>query len=242
MKRDNDTLAILETLEMGPYDHPPPSDDPSFNQVEPHSGIRLESVHNFSYCWCLTQGRKRMMSHEDLSDFLRGRYYLSPANLYSAARPSKHRQEYEIPVEGEWVTIAVVAERGEVKLSYRGVSQADDEEGDDIKKSSETKQKNGPKKYCTVRLVDLGGASSEGKGKAVRGDAHLNMILFEADIVNTSREKDSRSVERTYKGGSGGAFEQSSSFPEGTVIAVCSPRVLKPYQVCTDPTKLTSFY
>ena len=167
------------------------------------------------------------MSHEDLCDFLRGRFYLSPAKLYSIARPSKHRQEYEVPIEGEWVTIAVVAERGEVKVSYRGASHADDDDKD----QSETTHKNGPKKYSTIRLVDLGGASADGKGKAVRGDAHLNMILFEADLVKTSREKSSRGAERSYKGGSGGAFEHSSSFPEGTVVAICSPRVLKPYQV-----------
>jgi minichromosome maintenance protein 10 len=168
-----------------------------------------------------------MVSHEDLCEFLRGRFYVSPAKLYSVARPSKHRQEYEVPIEGEWVTIAVVAERGEVKVSYRGASHADDDND-----QSETNRRNGPKKYITIRLVDLGGASADGKGKAVRGDAHLNMILFEADLVKASREKSSRGVERSYKGGSGGAFEHSSSFPEGTVIAICTPKVLKPYQVC----------
>jgi minichromosome maintenance protein 10 len=40
IKRD-DNLAIIEDLQMGPYGHPPLVDDPEFNTLEPHSGIRL---------------------------------------------------------------------------------------------------------------------------------------------------------------------------------------------------------
>jgi minichromosome maintenance protein 10 len=37
--------------------------------------------------------------------------------LYSVVRLEATRQAYEVPVEGDWVTIAVVAERGDVKLT-----------------------------------------------------------------------------------------------------------------------------
>lgn len=178
--------------------------------------------------------RKRTTSHEDVYELMRGRYYLSPAVLYSIARPSRSRQEYEVPVEGEWVVIAVVAERGDVKVSQRSISQTE-EEG--VTNAESISQKNGPKKYATIRLVDLGGSSFDTKGKAVRGDAQLNMILFEADQVTTTRdEPSSRAVKRAYKGGSGGAFEQFSSYMEGNVIAICSPKVLKPYQVWQEST------
>lgn len=40
LKRD-DRLALVEELERGPYEFTPPSDDPDFLQLEPHSGIRL---------------------------------------------------------------------------------------------------------------------------------------------------------------------------------------------------------
>lgn len=43
LKRD-DRLALVEDLERGPYEFTPPSDDPTFHQLEPHSGIRLSSV------------------------------------------------------------------------------------------------------------------------------------------------------------------------------------------------------
>jgi len=40
LKRD-DRLALVEELERGPYKFTPPSDDPDFLRLEPHSGIRL---------------------------------------------------------------------------------------------------------------------------------------------------------------------------------------------------------
>ncbi|KAG8770329.1 hypothetical protein FRC20_004080 [Serendipita sp. 405] len=226
VQRDAETLAIIEKLEMGPYDHPTLEEDPGFQTLEPHSNIRLS---------------KRTLPHEDVSDFMRGRYFLSPSLIYSLARPSTNRQGYELPVDNEWVTIAIVAERGDIKLSQGGIRSTTPEKTDRKEKGKEKGVKEegkeeeerriGPRKYATVRLVDFGTASSEGKGKAVRGDAHLNMMLFEADSVSTVRESGSRRVERTYKGGSGGAFEQSSKYAAGSVIAICSPRILKPYQV-----------
>jgi len=40
LKRD-DRLALVEEFERGPYKFTPPSDDPDFLRLEPHSGIRL---------------------------------------------------------------------------------------------------------------------------------------------------------------------------------------------------------
>lgn len=40
----DERLALIEDLEPGPYDHKPPSDDPTFDKLEPHSGINLLSV------------------------------------------------------------------------------------------------------------------------------------------------------------------------------------------------------
>lgn len=46
-KRD-DNLALIEDLEIGPYEHKAPFDDPHFEQLEPNSGIRLSCVVNIS--------------------------------------------------------------------------------------------------------------------------------------------------------------------------------------------------
>ena len=40
----DDQLAIIEDLRPGPEEHKPPPDDPNFDKVEPHSGIRLRCV------------------------------------------------------------------------------------------------------------------------------------------------------------------------------------------------------
>ena len=40
----DERLALIEDLEPGPYDHKPSSDDPTFDKLEPHSGINLLSV------------------------------------------------------------------------------------------------------------------------------------------------------------------------------------------------------
>ena len=182
----------------------------------------------------------RAVSHQDVCEFLRGRYYLSPSTIYSIARPSKDRQKYDIPVEAEWVTIAVVAERGKIKIQNGPIKAAENMEKVGDEAQSET-GRIGSKKYTTLRLVDLCGSSSGDNSKAPRGDAYLNMMLFEAEAVTTSKTQNSRAVERSYRGGSGGAFEQSSRFPEGSVIAICSPRVLRPYQVCRVALSLHSF-
>jgi minichromosome maintenance protein 10 len=38
----DDSLAVTENLELGPIEHKPPIDDPSFERLEPYSGIHLK--------------------------------------------------------------------------------------------------------------------------------------------------------------------------------------------------------
>ena len=132
----------------------------------------------------------RTMPHEDFQDYLRGRYYLSPSKLYSVVRLSPNKQGYDVPVEGDWVTIAVVAERGPVKYSRApvGVGQDDkaklSDEEDDVKdlkldelpkplnpyqnanrwkgkaKANDEPPKPTGKKYMSMKLVDFGCRSS----------------------------------------------------------------------------------
>jgi minichromosome maintenance protein 10 len=48
---------------------------------------------------------------------MHGRYYLSPSTLYSIVRLAPNKQAYDVPVDGDYVIIAVVAERGPVRVS-----------------------------------------------------------------------------------------------------------------------------
>ncbi|KAF7977888.1 hypothetical protein HWV62_2434 [Athelia sp. TMB] len=169
LKRD-DQLALIEDLEPGPYDHKPPIDDPFFKTLEPNSGIRLSS---------------RSVPHDDIQEYLTARYYLSPSRLYSVIRLQPNKQGYDVPVEGDWVTIAVVAERGPIKYSRAPVTIGPEDEGaqegdgsnelvgdgrgrfqfadpkSNGKGKGKDKAKDAPykksgKKYLTIKLVDFG--------------------------------------------------------------------------------------
>ncbi|EIW76628.1 hypothetical protein CONPUDRAFT_92621 [Coniophora puteana RWD-64-598 SS2] len=244
-------MAIIEDLTMGSAEHTAPAYDPSFEQLEPNSGIRLSS---------------RSLPHDDLQDYLRGRYYLSPSKLYSVIRLSPNKQGYDVPVDGDWVTIAVVAERGPVKVSRAPVSitpgeddgQASDGEhagatasdgkkgyngngkdkwkgngkGKGKGKEDEEAPKPSGKKYVNMRLIDFGARtrSSATGGKAVvRGDAFLSLLLFEADTFDEITEEGGRK-RKVYRGGSRGAYEAMSRLKEGDVIALLNPKVLRPFQ------------
>ncbi|KAJ6463508.1 hypothetical protein C8R45DRAFT_911723 [Mycena sanguinolenta] len=218
----DDRLAIIENLDIGPADHKPCFDDPHFQQLEPNSGIRLSS---------------RTVPHEDLQDHLRGRYYLSPSRLYSAVRLLPDKQGYDVPVAGDWITIAVVAERGPYKYSKAPVEITPDEEDGRKGKAKEPPKPSG-KKFINLKLVDFGAtarsASSATGGKAViRGDALLSLLLFESDGFETVPQDEGR-PKKVYRGGSRGAFEEMCDLKEGDVVALLNPRILKPFQRSND--------
>jgi len=185
------------------------------------------------------------MSHEDVQEFFRARYYLSPSLLYSIIRPDKHRSGYDVAVEGDWVTIAVIAERGKIQVS-RGFTNNDDRLDEDEgaeDKPSKGKNKHhkvndaskGGRKYVSIKLVDFGHRSKTGGKSSSSGDALLTLLLFEAETVSVAPKDPNGKVHGStiYKGGSGGAFEELlPKLREGAVIAILNPRVLRPYQVC----------
>lgn len=175
--------------------------------------------------------------------------------------PSK--QGYDVPVEGDWVTIAVVAERGPLRYTKAPVGIGKDDKDvtsdaeDDVKtltleqplkptnayhhnmkpranKGKEAEpQKPSGKKYINLKLIDFGcrtRSSASGGRAAIRGDAFLSLLLFEADRVDLV-ERDDGAKEKVYKGGSRGAFEKLSKLKEGSVVAFLNPRILKPFQV-----------
>ncbi|KAJ3913601.1 hypothetical protein F5877DRAFT_52032 [Lentinula edodes] len=234
-KRD-ENLAIIESLELGPTEHKPPFDDPHFERVEPNSGIRLKS---------------RILPHEDLQDHLRGRYYLSPSRLYSSISLTPDKSGYDVPVDGDWITIAVVAERGPIKYTNPPVGIAKEEEADEdgapsagqgkgkdnIVRKNKSKPSDAPnprRRYVNVKLIDFGSrksSSSESKGH-ILGDAFLTLLLFEAEAVDLITEEYGKKLahpRKMYRGGSGGAFEAMAKLKEGDVIALLNPRIMKPF-------------
>jgi minichromosome maintenance protein 10 len=250
-KRD-DRLALIEELEPGPYEHKAPFDDPHFERLEPHSRICLKCVTVIPDVSLghplLMFTRSRSIPHADIQEYLTGRFYISPSRLYSIVRLLPNQQGYDVPVAGDWVTIAVVAERGEIKHTRAPVGIGrDGEDGDGLeggskapkkfkgKKNPGSPQKPG-KKYVNIKLIDFGARSSTESsatgGKAViRGDAFLNLLLFEADSFDVISGNDGMRPQKIYRGGSRGAFEAMSKLKEGDVVALLNPKILKPFQV-----------
>ncbi|CAE6461721.1 unnamed protein product [Rhizoctonia solani] len=227
----NDDMTVKEELPLGPIDHPAPFDDPRWERREPYSGIHLSS---------------RKLPFDEFQEFMYGRVYLSPSKLYSVARLSPDRSAYDVPVEGDWVTIAVIAERGQVQVSKRGnrggqqaKKSGQSNGGQNTNEDEDEDSRPAPreKKYMRLLLVDFGYRASEDKEKPTpkeqtKGDALLNMILFEADSARTEDGQATKGKGKgvTYKGGSGGAFEACAKLREGAVLAILNPRVLKPFQ------------
>ncbi|KAK0456997.1 hypothetical protein EV421DRAFT_1729499 [Armillaria borealis] len=162
-----------------------------------------------------------------------GRFYISLSRPYSRLRLLPDKRGYHVPVCDDWVTIAVVAERGPIKFSKAPVTIEADDEGGKTDAKGKGKQKQRPpkpsgKKYVNMKLVDFGSrsrsASSATGGKAViRGDAFLSLLLFESDSFDVEpRENGSKG--RIYKGGSRSAFESMSTLKRGDVIALMNPQ------------------
>ena len=206
--------------------------------------------------------RSRQLPYEDLQAYMSGRYYVSPSKLYSVVRAQPggatgaQGQAYDVPVVGDWVTIAVVAGRSPVRISRApvavGPGEARDADDPDPtptssvtrnpksagRKDPEPGPRVGGRKYVNMTLIDFGarggggGGSSNGSKKGTsRGDAVLSLLLFESDTYDTVSRGDGLLPEKIYKGGSRGAFEFMAKLREGSVIALLNPRVLKPLQV-----------
>ena len=211
--------------------------------------LRIKKNENDVYGIC----RSRKLSHEDLQAYMTGRYYISPSRLYSVVRAQPgagagaRGQVFDVPVIGDWVTIAVIAERSPIRVSRAPVTLGPGEarDADDpgpaptssapqAARNSKSGNKDQPpitgRKYVNLTLIDFGVSGKKGTS---RGDAALSLLLFEADSYDTVSRGNNLLPEKIYKGGSRGAFEAMAKLREGSVIALLNPRVLKPLQVAS---------
>jgi minichromosome maintenance protein 10 len=148
------------------------------------------------------------------------------------------KQAYDVPVACDWVTIAVVAERGPIRFSRAPVDLEPDEDARKKKKGAkQEEQKPTGKRYVNLELIDFGarsGGSSTGGKSVIRGDAFLSLLLFEADTFDVIKGSAGQKDKKVYKGGSKGAFEFMAKVKEGDVVALLNPRVLRPFQRSTE--------
>ncbi|KAH7100487.1 hypothetical protein BKA62DRAFT_639912 [Auriculariales sp. MPI-PUGE-AT-0066] len=229
-KRD-ESLKLVEELKMGPYEHKPIPSDPNFKTIEPHSRIRLSG---------------RRVPHEEFADMLRGRYYISPSQLYSVARLQPDRS-FDVPVDSDWVTVAVVAHRSPILASVSRHNEDDSVEGNSKKRksgptkgaeeasasTSQPKSKPIGSRFVRLTLIDFG--TRDMATGAVRGDAELNLLLFEHNSNGSGPrtgqvQYNSVTGQRLNMPGARSAFEDLSNLREGTVVALLNPRILRPQQ------------
>lgn len=184
-----------------------------------------------------------------------GRYYLSPSLLYSirqkaAARGKGKDGDYEIPVEGEWVTIACVTgiarewttggkkdkNRLDKDRMYRREWYEDDfmdPEEEAMQRSNRNKKKDdqdGTKYIKDGRLYFLTDIGSQAWGPETpdggpEGHHELKLLTYKS----RGQDKEGR-----YFGGTKGTYEKLGRYCHGQVIAIITPRVLAPKTQDTD--------
>lgn len=248
-ERDAD-LAVEHELKIGPGEFGlDPEGEEEWRSLEPNSGIRLSWVTDVLRPVLPADPvlSKRVLPHDQVQDHLYGRYFLKPPQLYSLARLSRDGATYDIPVDGDFVTIAVVAERGDIRVSgsREAASDDDDEEEEDDegdgppkaktkafgkgkgKGKHENKKKRPPRKYINLKLVALPPRNKSLGAASVGGDAYLQLLLFESDAI-VRKDDGQGGVVREYRGGSGGAYEKWCNLAVGSVVALLNPRVLRP--------------
>ncbi|KAE8260680.1 hypothetical protein A4X13_0g204 [Tilletia indica] len=210
--RDENMTIIIEDMPLGPQEFPHPPGDPSFNFLEPYSGIRL---------------RSRTLPFDRFQQIMEYCRYVSPSTLYAMVQQyhDPNRQsgpnfrtdgKYTLPIEGDWVVIGVLAEKSQIRITKGGKGRQDsddeqdrdpareglelDEEGNQIQKNKKNpdahlRPHTEPRKYMAWKLVDFGNTSSAPGGDTRTrgtdsGDCVLSLQLFAADEELTPDKED----------------------------------------------------
>ncbi|CAD6886206.1 unnamed protein product [Tilletia laevis] len=216
--RDENMTVIIEDIPLGPVDFPHPPGDPSFNTLEPYSGIRL---------------RNRALPFDQFQSIMEYTRYISPSTLYAMVQQyhdPNHQSgynfrtdgKYTLPIEGDWVVIGVLAEKSQIRITKggKGRQDSDDEkdpaaegldfDGQGNAQNRSKKRNNGadpnpslrpysePRKYMAWKLVDFGSSSSAPGGDSRTrgtdsGDCVLSLQLFAADeALEAPKDDESR--------------------------------------------------
>ncbi|GAA6053752.1 hypothetical protein JCM3770_005100 [Rhodotorula araucariae] len=256
--------TLIETVHIGPREFRAPADDPTWERVEPYSGIRL---------------RERLLPHAQLDMMLEGRYHLTPSQIYTLARVDSRKRIDLDPevIDSDFVVIGVLAWKDEVRFLNAGAmgkkapgkegdgsSGDDDEDGDEGEGAPTAKGGKGKSKgkakdmegdgerdalyrapskrqrrqrYQRFELVDLSSTATSGAA-----DGRLSVMLVQADSEDKAIDDDGNEVS-VYKGQSGGAFEKFWKETAGAVVAIINPSFLphnKDFSYTLKPTSADS--
>lgn len=147
-----------------------------------HSTIVSSNLFNYLFIILIVDRSSRMIPHDEFQDHLRGRFYLSPSKLYSVIRLLPNKQGYDVPVCGDWLTIAVVAERGQVKYSRAPVGIGRDDGAQEVEKEDSLDNINldgsaNPNPY--PRKFQRGPAKKKDEAPKPSGKRYVNLKLID---------------------------------------------------------------
>lgn len=183
------------------------------------------------------------MPHEQVQRLLSDRYHLSPSQIYSLARIDNRRQVH-VDVDADFVIIGVLAWKDEIrflhsnplaeprketpeqeKRRHRYGEKADplklpDDARPAVELFARQTKRQKKQRYIRFELVDLSTEQA-----AASGTGTLNVMLVEADSVDTGYDDDGLEVP-IYRGQSGGAYEKYWKESPGAVVAIINPQFL----------------
>lgn len=240
-------LTIRTEIPMGPISFQAPLGDPQFTKLEPNSNVRLKQR---------KLSHPDLQDHLYGRYMVRINQLYSIVRKLDNGR-SKGGTEWDIPLVGDWVLFAVIGEKGDFKLTNPSNQSFDpksslksdqpknpsesagnhddlteslrqDDEAQQSIHATEFSQQARPRKrkhFVNLKLIDM-----SSKTISRSGSGFLNMLLFEAEeeILTKTVNGDGVPVsKKTYRGGSGGAYEKFWKEQPGTLMAILNPKVLK---------------
>lgn len=163
-----------------------------------------------------------MISHEDVQEHLSQRYHITPSLLYSIVRPGRSGSELEVPLDGDFIIIGVLAEKSDIRMqanpaikappknpkkSKKGKGkQVDREDADELQDSEADEEeeeepavveKKQPKRFVIFKLLDM--RLKRGQTTA-SGDGALTVFLFESTSSSTLHDVEQEEVATTSRG------------------------------------------
>ncbi|KAI7938857.1 hypothetical protein MJO28_014436 [Puccinia striiformis f. sp. tritici] len=239
-------LTIKLQIRRGPIDFKPSSTDPTFTDHEPNSETRLKRrtlAHHTLQDYLADRYVVRINELYAIIRKVEGNGFQSG-------------NDWNVPLIGDWVLFGVIGQKSDFKnttpyiasqvnrlttqpqshtpsKSKKLVDKDNDQEvvdelNEELARDDQAKQpkeeevkKPQPKKFVTFKLIDMSSNKISSSGSGV-----IKMILFESDSQSSSSGGGGEG-EKSYRGGSGGAYEKYWKEQPGTLIGILNPKVLK---------------
>ncbi|CAH7669976.1 expressed protein [Phakopsora pachyrhizi] len=247
-----DDLTLKVDIPFGPVHYEAPSSDPNFLKLEPNSGIRLRTrwlSHqvvqdhlsdrhivriNSLYSIIRKVDDKKFGSRTKWDIPLMGDWIL----IGVLAEKGEYRTTNPDSKKAKKAKDSSVDNSEQKKKEKKNNSdesclvgdpcpefynEDDRDEFDQSKLQFKTWHQT-PKNFVTFKLVDFSSSQASQSGSGM-----VKMILFESDEVVTglSQSNGSTGYNKTFRGGSGGAYEKFWKSQPGTVFAILNPNILK---------------